>query len=147
MIWSILSTVSLEITHNYVHRYTPMIWYILSAVRLEITHNYVHCNTPMIWSILSTVSLNSIVFHVISLLLLFNVTSLICIIIKRIIPCSSMYGITVYRSHTTMYNYEENKRSRKHCVCEIQYCYPMEHAATTYSTQSATSHKTNLENS
>jgi hypothetical protein len=56
--------------------------------------------------------------HVISLFLLFNVTSLIFIIIKRIIPCSSVYGITVlYRSHTTMYNYEENKRStRRFCV-------------------------------
>jgi hypothetical protein len=60
---------------------------------------------------------NSIVFHVISLLLLFNVTSLIFITIKRIIRCSSMLGITVlYRSHTTMYNYEENKRTRQNCV-------------------------------
>ena len=53
---------------------------------------------------------NSIVFHVISQLLLFYVTSLIFIIIKRIMPFSSMYEITVlYRSRTTMYNYEENK--------------------------------------
>ena len=45
------------------------------------------------------------------------VTSLIFIIIKRIIPCSSLYGITVlHRSQTTMYNFEENKRKRQNCV-------------------------------
>jgi len=57
---------------------------------------------------------NSIVFHVFSIFLVFNVTSYVFIIIKCIIPRSSMYGITVlYRSLTTMYNYEENKRTRK----------------------------------
>ena len=55
--------------------------------------------------------------HVISLLLLLYVMSLIFIIIKRIIPCSLMYGITVvHRSQTTMHNLEENKRTRKNCV-------------------------------
>jgi hypothetical protein len=49
--------VGLEITHNYVHCFTPITLSILSTVGLEITYNYVHCFTPMTLSILSTVGL------------------------------------------------------------------------------------------
>ena len=55
--------------------------------------------------------------HVISLFLLLYVTSLIFISIRRIIPCSSLYGITVlHRSQNTMCNSEEAKRTRQNYV-------------------------------